>query len=907
MTKLKRYIQLSGMLMPAAFFYHLSVEELSAYVWLFVLCSIAEILAFIVPFKRVGWLVVLLMGISVGFPAAAYDIIDCQGTHEGKSALSLFLSGRQAQALAQVAQDNTTGGNIVVSDFKDKKVLACVLVNITNLRSELCGADMASGKCDGNLQRKAFYVEDNFLRMNKDEATDNVGSHDWSEDGIAEYNDQRLMDAYRQSAASDADENDASRVYECAHAYAEYCADIEQKEMKKCRTIVQTMQKDTKECWVCDLVALVLISIQKLAGSTYILMRDLALGLLGVMFLFWIAFKVLKLIGQMGAGDFGGFFTEFLMRIITVAIAAAVLHAPIVDFYRIAISPFVMISAGLYTKLSDAMIMDGQTSFADKVRNQLKITPSDETCFSSCERLKKGRQSQGNATSGEEGTTSAVLAVLDDTSIDAFQCITCTAYNQVTPFIAIGESMNCYAIVEGIKIPGLPLVIPKLHYLLLGSLLIISFSVIACIVAFYIIDVMLKLGFIIVLTPLLITAWAFPISREYATRGWQLVLYCLLQLIGLAISMSLFGVIFTQFLPGDTTDLINYMAQNNVKDLFRVFWGMDPDTGAMVTVGVMIWGTGGLLVAGGLMLLMFIFVTLLSFKLITATDSVVSALSGISPGIPGVSFGALKEMTQETVAIGGAAVGVSSKVGSKVSGKVGAQVEKSAQKRRFEHKPGGTSDSGGNGAKPTTGRRFGEKVDSKIKSAGEKIGNGMERAGHTLGNGISSTGQSVTRAGARAGRGLMNNGARMMATGPIGAIVGGAMMAAGALVTAVSMGIGAGIRATGGAVNGISTVAGKGIKAVSGSAARSANRKVHRGVDTVAGSNNNGIRRYGYSKISQGAREMQKGSFMNRLKGLGTVVVGAAVVMAAKMQRGTYRGMGRLKRAIKNRTIRSNP
>lgn len=888
MATLKRYIQTLGMIMLIAIFYYLPIEGVLPYILPITIVGIVAILLFaFASLKRRGFLVLLLMALCCSGPVYAYEIIDCKGSYDVK---------KTANMTVQAVQDALVGGNVTSSDFSDKRVLACVIVNVTNLRGEICGADMQSGKCDPALRSKAFYVQDNVLRMSVDEATDNIGGHSWIQKGVASYNDQRLMDAYNAAASAKVDENDAKRVRACAVNYIEYCADLEKQEQKNCRTVAQTMVKDTEECWICDIVSLIITAIQKMAGNTYLMMRKLSLGLLGIMFLFWIAFKVLELIGQMGYGDNGAFFTEFLIRVITVSIAAAILHAPIVDFYRVAISPFIMVSAGLYRELADATVTDGKTSFADEVRQEMKVAQSPKSCFSACDKMNDPNFKFDESTEGE-------VAVLDPSSINAFQCMTCTAYNQVTPFIAIGEAMNCYAIVNGFSIPLTPYFFPKLHYMVVGYTLVIVFSFIALLVGLYIIDIILRLGFVIVLTPLLITAWAFPISREYATRGWNLILYCLLQFIGLAIVLALFGAVVTEIIPGSTTQLISNMSKNNIPNLYDIFMTM-----------------------GGLYLFLIVGSVLFAFKLMTSTDEIISALSGISPGIPGVSFGALAGMAKEGLALAGVGAGVSKKVGGQVSKKVGSKLSKAANNRRFESKSGGDSEGsgggegprGGNGSggdksdgnppKPTRGQRMGEAGRQKISNAGDKVGGAVESSASKVGDKISNAGESVRKAGAEKAQQMSQKGKQAMAAGgPVGWIRGSAMRATGALMNVSSKAVGTGIRKTGSAIKKTGQAAAKGTKSVANTVARATGTTIRRGVDTVTGKNNENIRQRGYSKIVAGAQKMQGNSMMEGLKGIKTVMVGASIVGAAKVQRGVYRTGAKVAKAFKKRTIQSPP
>lgn len=884
MATLKRYMQLVLMIAAIAVLYYLPLDWAIPYVLPITAVGVIVILSFVfMILKRRGLLAFALIGLlTVSTQVKAYDIINCGGSYKNSG-----------NAILNAIQDAALNGNTWKSDFNDKAVLACVIVNIANLHSEICGGvGQIKDTYDPKVRAKAFYVMDNYYRMNVDEGTDDVDGR-YVSDLIATSGNQALINAHA-AASQHADQIggdlDSQAVFKCAKEYTEKAAKIDRANESNCGTVMNKIKENSKDCWVCDIVHLVIESVQLMAGNTYQLMQWLALRLLGVIFLFWIAIKVLIFIGHMGYADNGEFMTDMLVRLIVVAIAAAILHAPIIDFYRIVISPFVGISANLAGKFTEMSMTDGQKTFAEIVESRAGANTNDICVYCTnmndpdfkFERKREGLQTtQGNTVYAE---------VMDDQTINGILCLTCKVFRQVTPFIAVGEMFSCHANAAAKHIPLTPIYIPNFLYLIVGYLIIIPFSILAVIVGFYLIDIVLRLGFVIVLTPLYIVAWAFPISREYSTKAWHVILYSLLQFIGVAVMIALFLALCLQVIPGGTpTNLLDAMAANDIEKMFRIVTGVEaPGT----TVGEMaIIGTGT--VVGSFLLLIMLFAFLvIAVKMLMATEAIVQNLSGISLGIPGVAFGALAAMVKTAFSMGaktvskpvGKVVGgnlagpAGSVLGGKIAEKKGSGIvdeldedikmggEKSIKDKtkesgikeykasRFEDnnpikvakdmsKPimeGKSADKGSGNA------GAGKSADSTAKAtenAAKSAAKGVEQTTGAASKAMSSAGTAVGQGGRSAGQAMIAAGKGLTAT-IIGAPVGVALMAAGAVTMVAATAAEHALKAAAVAVKAAGKMAAAAIK-VGGKAAATGMKAVKAGLAAT-------------SKIAKNANKIRK-------------------------------------------------
>lgn len=883
MKTVKKYIQLIGLVLFIAILYHVRLEWMMPYILpVTIVGVIAILLTTMVICKQRGWMALLLLSFtSITMPvtnAHAYNLVNCGGQHTGVSTIQLFLEGKIVEGGTQAIQDAYLGGNQFTNDFDSKQVLACVIVNMVNAGEEIQNAPMDGKTCDPRLRNNAFYFMDNYVRMSANKATDNT-DRGWIEREIAKFDDPAITAALQASQKID---KDAKKLVGKVKEYVKYCAEIDQREERNCRTVAQTIAKNSKDCWVCGIVESMLFAIQRVAVFSNILLLKFSLALLAVIFLFWIAVKVIQLIGTLGYDDYGSFFGEFLIRVMTVSIAAALLHAPIVDFYGLVVSPFIKVSAAFANSLSEMAFEGGGESLYDKIRkdggfgiNNLSDTDPHKNCLVYCQNMEKDDFKY----SKEQLDMMGGMAILDGGTFNGLMCLSCRASNQVTPFIAIGERFSCYANANAFNIPFTDIYIPDIMALLFGYSYILAFSIISVVVSFYIIDAILKLAFVIILTPLLITAWAFPISRMYATRGWNLILYSLFQFIGLAVMMSLFMVLFMNLfsaLPGvgGTVEmqLINAMKADDVEKLYKIL----TEHGYFVITFKLILAVS------------------IGVKMIEGINACVENLSDISPGIPGIASEALKGMVQAGVGIALTAAGVSGASAAKaVKGgfKKASNIFKARNSTKGRFKGDG----------PTNTEQA---VATKLKGFSDK----SRQAGSKVG----AIGKETQQAGqAQAERGSNNVQAgkeRMAKGGLINRVAGAAQVAKGRAQQAMGK-----VREkVGGGVNAVTSKIGGGMNKA-GNMVANASDKVANVAQNIGDKHQHAkeaalrsdpkaaaMREKGNNRLAQGFDRMSKGGAANIIKGGFTAMVGATGLALAKGRV----GVGTAKH-IKNRMVRT--
>ena len=308
---------------------------------------------------------------------------------------------------------------------------------------------------------------------------------------------------------------------------------------------------EEKECWPCEIAHLMLSVVEEVSLALEETLRTAALSLLGIMFLFWILFKVLILIGQFGTANNAEFFTDFLTRVILAVIAAALLSFPLGEVYKHTFSPMVSLTTGITEQFST-----GNPASSIGV----KLAGEDVTGCDCCEKGSTDDCNGGTIT--EYKTAGMDVGIFEVETKRQLLCNTCRIYKQTTPMVATGRVLVYYTLHEKSLLGksvrwtaevvslGVASFIPvPFDYWIIGVGLIVCFSWLAFCVAFRLVDIFLRIGFAVLLTPFLIATFVFPGTRKYTKRGWDFLVHALLMMIGLSLGIALVMAVFEASMP----------------------------------------------------------------------------------------------------------------------------------------------------------------------------------------------------------------------------------------------------------------------------------------------------------------------------------------------------------------------
>jgi len=476
--------------------------------------------------------------------------------------------------------------------------------------------------------------------------------------------------------------DDAEDGRDCAEDYLKKVAEYKKKKYElNTQTVRQVLMADREHCWPCGLVHIMMVAIEKLALSMEDELSKAALMLLGVMFLFWLLYKVLVLIGQFGTANNAEFFTDLLTRFILAVIAVALLSGPMGVIYRFTFSSLLDVTLGISTQivaeanstntispenvLSEINGIQGNANqlVGSEVLECACCTNPDSDCndggisecrvggkteFNALENmgllLDSEKYNEDGSLVSEEDKRKGIIGLFSREEKQALMCLICKTYKETAPFVAAGQVLVYHAwenktILSKLIglfdfLPGVQMVsyIPcPVGMWFIGMALIVCFSWIAYVVAFKLLDVFLRIGFIIILTPFFVTAFVFPISRKYTKRGWDFLAHALLSILAVSMGIAIFMVIFHETLPA-----------SRVGALRSVFSIAEVGTDKQEYPNMLMEALGGGDTLGAFFT--FLFILLICFcgiNVLQASQVIVEGLSGLTCGIPSIAGAAV--------------------------------------------------------------------------------------------------------------------------------------------------------------------------------------------------------------------------------------------------------------------------
>ncbi len=351
---------------------------------------------------------------------------------------------------------------------------------------------------------------------------------------------------------------------QCAKDYVEYAGEVQNASKATCsptRAILQSLATRNK-CWPCDVTSTIIAGIQRMAVNSYNTINGAAKLLLGGIYLMWLAITVLISFAKFGFEKFGEFFTKLISQTIIVAIIAVILHFPIVRFYNIVISPFISYAAALGYSISETTqtAIRKDDDLFTKIIDNIGIRGSARCHY--CEEMQKDLM-DADVQTGQFMNTESIRSIL---------CLTCSTYRQVAPMISLGQVMVCLGRTTPQTLGQIPILssitqfsAPNMSLTMMGYLMVIIFSYMMLLVGYFVMASVFKLGVVLVLMPLFITAFAFKFSRPYATKAWTLILFSMATLIVVSILVSMLMIGYTSLLP-----------TNSVAGFIQLFFSNNP-------------------------------------------------------------------------------------------------------------------------------------------------------------------------------------------------------------------------------------------------------------------------------------------------------------------------------------------
>ena len=665
----------------------------------------------------------------------------------------------------------------------------------------------------------------------------------------------RYLDAYDRAAAAGCVEKHGAFVdyltlgiisgddednRDCANKYLEKVAEYKKKKTElNTQTVYQILKNDENSCWPCGLINVMITAVEKLSLSMEDELSKAALMLLGVMFLFWLLIKVLMLIGQFGTANNAEFFTDLLTRFILAVIAVALLSGPMGFVYRVTFSSLLDVTLNLSTQVvaqadSESNVIGEGSDYLSKVNDYhgfgSKLVNNEYLACKCCtdenstcnvddkgqdEKISECKIDYDSTKVSYEGTgftDDEVRMLFTKKDKQAILCLTCKTYKETAPFVAAGrvlvyhswENKKILSKIAGwvedlVGVHAVSYVPNPISMWFVGMALIICFSWIAYVIAFKLLDIFLRIGFVIILTPFLITTFVFPISRQYTKRGWDFLAHAILSMFAISIGIALFMAAFKASLP---TNMLN-----SLKEVFTVpDIDLDSTGRQQYAEKLMTAVSGG---EDGSAFYAFLIILLLCFcaiNVLQASQVIVEGLSGLTCGIPSIAgaavVGAIRAALAPIRMIKNIVMDKLDGGGFNAWKRAKKDDEKSQEQNANDDQPGVFTALGG-----FTG--------NQVRKAGDKVGNAAGKGAEAS---VKYTGKAVEAGG----KGLSSLGKGVSKIPYVGWIIGVPLIVAGV-----------GMQATGKTMQVAAPAIGKAVKMTIKAGSRAAARGIKKGSKKV--------------------------------------------------------------------------
>ncbi len=420
-------------------------------------------------------------------------------------------------------------------------------------------------------------------------------------------------------------------VGSCAKDLMRLCSEYDRRHPKTVvRTALDKMndsvgKSGTKStaCWPCDIAYVVFMVIQALSMKLSDIMAETGFKLLMIATAF---FLLAKAAGMVLTSKGGTFFKQIMSTLLGVMIVSLILKNngqylsvvysqflnPVITM-GLSISDDIQKSVGAESSYFKKSV--GYQPFYKRVENSASRALTGMTKTNFLDYCKFGGSSSSSSnifsdflTSVRNGAFPSIKqnfpglvsdseqkTLLTDELQAQFLCMTEKFYYQSRPFIVMGQTLINFASHDTESPPDTDTSFPEeMKMWLLGALLVGLFGYFSFIVAFRIIDIFLRIGFVMVLMPLFIAAIVFPVTRDFTKKGWQFLFQIIVEFIGLSISMSFVMLLLEAVIAPQSDELLKALSakysSDYGEDLFNALTNNSTWTFVFMLIGAVIMG-----------------------------------------------------------------------------------------------------------------------------------------------------------------------------------------------------------------------------------------------------------------------------------------------------------------------------
>ena len=558
----------------------------------------------------------------------------------------------------------------------------------------------------------------------------------------------------------------------CASVFASLCSEYERRHPDtQAKTVGQIMKKDAEDsgCWPCKMAYITLTVVQSMSSDLEKNMCEAGLNILKIFMLLWILYAAFQAVVFPSKG--ATFLKDLMTRVLCMMIAAMILSSPnnLKGLYSSVLSPIISLGLGLSEDISNN-IDESMFSFANEVRSGVGIayTGTDYCNLSLASSSGSAWSQLMKNISPTLGSSYPKLNNSSDSLITPelqlnLLCLTQKLYRQVSPITAVGQSLIGFSFADGMTFGNITF--PVWGMWLVGLTLLVLFSIFSFLVAFKIIDIFLRLGFVLVLIPLFVATWVFPITREFTKKGFMFLMSIITEFLGLVLALNFIMISFETGLGDNKADLIRVITASYSKKYGENLYNVIITNGGWYFLFMMI-------------ALFFIGTSILS--ICTKTIASFFGTTALGGDITGAIAVAAIQQTAQKVWKPASNLAQKTKGYEVPDGKSASYLAGRAV-GRLKSGQNPLKDLGESNSPAASKRYFGQKAGNGVNRASQYLAAGVDKLGVGLGKGLSKTGiGAIVGVPLTLGTKTLSTGIR--ATGKAASMI---MKAPGATVNAV--------------------------------------------------------------------------------------------------------------------------
>ena len=314
-----------------------------------------------------------------------------------------------------------------------------------------------------------------------------------------------------------------------------------------CDPVPQIMNGYLSDCYICDFVSLLLGAINSVATQSFDMMGDVgggpAISLMAIGFALWLGWHVGNYFINYKYPDPMEFVTELGRCAFRVTFIAAILMLPASLAVDFVISPIITMATELILGLVNTDVI------ADIIADN-SLAGMENFC---------------GAALNDSGLSNGMA--LSPQVLNSILCMVQAIYYEAVKGVVVGEGIACNAQSLNLIIFS----IPDIGMWIIGVIIFIVFLFIVLTVSFALVDYIVRIGFVLIMLPLLLVAWVFPITRQYTKRGWELFLNSLVALVAMAIAVGLILKLLFSVL-GNSEQVDACINEDRMHDLYNIIY-----------------------------------------------------------------------------------------------------------------------------------------------------------------------------------------------------------------------------------------------------------------------------------------------------------------------------------------------